>query len=351
MTQTFAKGQFQSYRALTKIHFGSVPLDVQKDDIVEFDGTTVRIAGSDHVIPAMKGAIKTGWFVPEADNISQYIAKRADIKLRPALQAGEKPLQDSVVTEMTDEEREVGSLESTKAKRMAAADPTQRHTPVASGDDPASQIAALLAQVQALQAQLATKVATPAPVVVSKVESDLSDSDLNYSDTSGQGAVPVSRIKSSAVQTFKADDQSIRQVEQALQVDGKPLNVERLAVNPVRVAKSVRLSPDSATGDVLESREGYELEDVLPGAIKGKPKGKPGVVNTEGTDNSPQVVVFVNAPDGSKHPWDKSQHWRVRVKTLLDKYTDEDLIKAILAVEDAGVVREYERMSAKAKKA
>jgi len=41
----------------------------------------------------------------------------------------------------------------------------------------------------------------------------------------------------------------------------------------------------------------------------------------------------------------------VRVKTLLDKYTDEDLIKAILAVEDAGVVREYERMSAKAKKA
>lgn len=348
MTQIqYVKGQFHSYRALTKINFGKAGVDVYKDEIIEFDGTTVKIGGQDYVDSAVRGAISAGWFVPEADNISNYVAKKADIRLRPAGNAGAKADQDSVITEMTDEEREVGTLEATKAKRLAAATPPQLRQPAADAApaaDPMAQIAALMAQVQALQAQLGGQAATAA-AAPPKASFNVATEDDDYTDTSGQGAVPVSRIKTAAVQNFKADENSIRQVEQALQADGKPLNVERLKVNPVRTAKSVRLSPDAATGDVLESREAYDVEDLLPNAVKGKPKGKTGIVNTEGEDNHPSTVVFVKASDGTQIPWDKSNHWKVRIKTALAKYSDDHAtLKAIIAIEDAGVRKELSKV-------
>ena len=45
--QDFVKGQFKPYRALTKIHLGKAGTDVYKDDIIEFDGTTVKILSTE----------------------------------------------------------------------------------------------------------------------------------------------------------------------------------------------------------------------------------------------------------------------------------------------------------------
>lgn len=345
MTQIqYVKGQFHAYRALTKINFGKAGVDVYKDEIIEFDGTVVKIGGQDYVDPAVRGAINAGWFVPEADNISNYVAKKADIRLRPATNAGAKADLEIPVSELQDEEREVGSLESSKAKRLAAATPPQQRNPAAA-PDPQAQIAALLKQVQELQAAVAKQNAAPATSAGTAFKTDdYSDISDDYSDPSGQDAVPVSRIKTSAVQTFKAEDSSLSKVAQVLQADGKPLNVERLKVNPVRTAKSVRLSADSATGDVRESREALDVEDLLPDAIKGKPKGKSGVVNTEGEDKHPTTVVFVKASDGTQIPWDKANHWKVRIKTALSKYgNDAETLKAIIAVEDAGVRKELSK--------
>lgn len=360
-SQQYVRGEFQRFRALTKISIGKAQTDVYKDEIIEFDGTTVRIAGDSHVDSAIRGAIAAGWFVPEEDNISQYVAKRADIKLRPALNAGGKPTEDSVVTELTDEEREVSTLAGSNARRMAAADP-QNQRKAAGSDDKDAEIARLKAmlagpvakpvdprdaEIAKLKAQLAAKQGGSSSAVTITVTDDYSDVS-DYTDESGQGGVPVSRIKSAAVTSFKADESSISAAARKLQTDGQPLNVERLRVDPTRVAKSVRLSADSASGDVQESREALDVEDLLPDAIKGKPKTKTGVINTEGEDNAPATVVFVTASNGTKIPWDKANHWRVRVKTLLDKYgNDPDTVKAILAVEDKGVVSEYERMAAK----
>lgn len=335
--QEFVKGQFKPYRALTKIHLGKAGTDVYKDDIIEFDGTTVKIAGSEFVDPGVRGGIKAGWFVPEADNISKYIAQRADIKLRPANAADRNATESVAFSELADEERVVGSLQQTADKRAATLPPQARQ---AAADDPQAQIAALLAQVQALQSQL-QKSEAPA-VTVTK----FSDENLlsGFDDTSGQDAVPVSRIKTAAVQTFKADESSMSKAAQALQADGKPLNVEHLKVNPIRTAKSIRLSADSATGDVLESREALEIEDLLPDAVKGKPKGKSGVVNTEGEDKAPAAVVFITAPDGTKVAWNKGDHWRSRVKLATAKYgKDVEMLKAIAAVEDSGVRKELQK--------
>lgn len=333
--QEFMKGQFQSYRALTKIHLGKAGVDVYKDDILEFDGTTVKISGTEFIDPGVRGGIKAGWFVPVEDNISQYIAKRADIKLRPANAAGQKATESVGISELSDEERVVGSVQQTAEKLAAALPPQVRQNP--STDEAQAQIAALLAQVQALQAQLSKQ-----PIAAAKVVEDVSSTD--YLDPSGQDAVPVSRIKSAAVKSFRADDQTLRQQEQALQADGKPLNVEHLKVNPVRTAKSIRLTPDSATGDVLEAREALEVEDLLPDAIKGKPKGKTGVVNTEGEDKAPAAIVFITAADGSKLAWNKGEHWRTRAKTAIAKYSkDTETLKAIAAIEDSGVRKELQK--------
>lgn len=339
--QQFQKGAFQPYRALTKIHFGKAGVDVFKDDVIEFDGFTVRISGQDYVDPAVRGAISAGWFVPEADNVSQYIAKRADIKLRPSLNAGAKADQDLAVSEMADEEREVSTLDAAKAKRTAAATSPQQRT--ATAQEPEAQqdqIAALQAQIAALQAQLAGKQAAPA-VSVTKAD-DYSDVST-YSDTSGQDAVPVSRIKTPSIQNFKTDEATMSKAAQALQADGKPLNIEHLNK---KASKNVRLSPDSATGDVLEAREALDVEDLLPDAAKGKPKGKVGIVNTEGEDNAPATVVFITKSDGTKMPWDKGLHWRIRTRSLLDNHlNDKATLDAILAIEDKAVVKEFKRMA------
>lgn len=337
--QDFVKGQFKPYRALTKIHLGKAGTDVYKDDIIEFDGTTVKIAGSEFVDPGVRGGIKAGWFVPEADNISKYVAQRADIKLRPANAADRNATESIAFSELADEERVVGSLQQTADKRAATLPPQVRQAPAA--DDPQAQIAALLAQVQALQSQLQKSEAPAVTVTKSSADENLLS---DFDDTSGQGAVPVSRIKSAAVQTFKADESSMSKAAQALQADGKPLNVEHLKVNPIRTAKSIRLSADSATGDVLESREALEVEDLLPDAVKGKPKGKSGVVNTEGEDKAPAAVVFITAPDGTKVAWNKGDHWRSRVKMATTKYgKDVEMLKAIAAVEDSGVRKELQK--------
>ena len=354
-SQQYVRGEFQRFRALTKISIGKAGTDVYKDEIIEFDGTTVRIAGDAHVDPAIRGAIAAGWFVPEEDNISQYVAKRADIKLRPALNAAGKADMELAVTELTDDEREVSTLSGSRAKTAAAATSPQQRTGAASRDSKDDEIARLKAQlagparapvdprdaeIAALRAQLAAKEGKTQGVTITQTD-DYSDLD-EYTDSSGQGGVAVSRIKSAAVTSFKADPNVMRAEAQKLeQRDGKPLNV-------IKRSASVRLSADAATGDVQEAREALDVEDLLPDAIKGKPKGKSGVVNTEGEDSAPSTVVFVKASDGTQIPWDKGNHWRVRVKTILDRYSgDEKTMNAILAIEDAAIKKEVARMLGK----
>ena len=50
-------------RATTKIHLGQIGEDVLEDDIIEFDGQTLKMGGHEHQLSALKGAVKAGWFV------------------------------------------------------------------------------------------------------------------------------------------------------------------------------------------------------------------------------------------------------------------------------------------------
>lgn len=70
-----------------------------------------------------------------------------------------------------------------------------------------------------------------------------------------------------------------------------------------------------ATGDVAEAIAGDDLAELLPNAAQGP------------------------APDG-KIKWDKSPHWRTRVKIAMDTYGDQpEMLEQIKAVESPGVVK------------
>ena len=117
----FTKGNFITLRATTKIHLGAIGEDVLEDDIVEFDGQTLKMGGNTHQLSALKGAVKAGWFVVSTDTKSKYTPKPSGVRIKTALTQDE----DSDRTEMevqtiNDEERVVGTIKSAQTEVQEA---------------------------------------------------------------------------------------------------------------------------------------------------------------------------------------------------------------------------------------
>ena len=110
----FTRGKFITYRATTKIHLGKFEKDIYQDDVVEYDGQTLKYGGEEFSISSLKAAVKLGWFVVENDNVSNYIPQSADIKIRPATSASSTRGKAMPVEKVQDEERVVGTV----GKRM-----------------------------------------------------------------------------------------------------------------------------------------------------------------------------------------------------------------------------------------
>lgn len=109
----FTKGNFVSLRATTKIHLGQIGEDVLEDDIIEFDGQTLKLGGHEHQLSALKGAIKAGWFVIASDTKSKYTPKPAGVRIKTSLtQEEDSDRTEMVVQTINDEERVVGEIKS-----------------------------------------------------------------------------------------------------------------------------------------------------------------------------------------------------------------------------------------------
>lgn len=106
----FQRGVFHTFRATTKIHLGKFEKDIYENDVVEYDGQTLKYAGEELAISSLKAAVKLGWFVQESDNVSNYIPKSADIKIRPAQSASQDRGSAMKVEAVADEERVVGTV-------------------------------------------------------------------------------------------------------------------------------------------------------------------------------------------------------------------------------------------------
>lgn len=49
------------YRAMRKFQLGTTGVTVQVGQVIEFDGSIVRIGEAEHVFPQLRGAISQGW--------------------------------------------------------------------------------------------------------------------------------------------------------------------------------------------------------------------------------------------------------------------------------------------------
>jgi len=113
----FKRGEFHTFKATTKIHLGKFEMDIFEGDIVEYDGQTLKFSGETYSLGSLKAAVKLGWFVAEEDNVSTYIPKSADIKIRPATSADGKRGEPMSVQSVSDEEKVVGRVGEKAVKR------------------------------------------------------------------------------------------------------------------------------------------------------------------------------------------------------------------------------------------
>ena len=103
----FTKGEPFAFRATTQIHLGKIEKYIMEDDIVMFDGQTLDLGGETHVIPQLRGAVLSGWLVPDTDTTTTYVPKPADIKLRPAQAANITDRGEAVTVTTADNEEQV----------------------------------------------------------------------------------------------------------------------------------------------------------------------------------------------------------------------------------------------------
>ncbi|MDB4278584.1 hypothetical protein N9917_03145 [Deltaproteobacteria bacterium] len=303
----YSRGDFQYFRATDRISMGAVEgAYIEKDQVIEYDGSVVKIAGSEHTIPAMRSAIKEGWFVPEADTTSTRQIKAAGVAVRPAQHAGRD--RDKVEINMTtieDEERAVSTV----------------------GD-----------------AKLGYRHGQP---TVTRGES-------------GDEGVPVSRIKTAARQATKVTDAHAAQ--QAIQkLDSAPQpKAEAIATGDVQetiVGEHLEeLLPDAASAEKPAPGIAGEGVDAAARAAAAKAARLAQVNKDEaarGAAPAPAPEVAPAAPselDGKlaiirmsipDFEWDLSAQWRSRAKQAVEKYGDNPLyLNSIMAIETDAVKKQ-----------
>lgn len=306
---TYAKGQFQSYRAITKIHLGAISDNLSEGEEIEYDGHVLKRGNDEHSLHSLRAAIKVGWLVPVEDTTSQYVPKPAGVKVHRAdgVDEGEIRLDTVFETDVN-----VGTLDEV---RPDAAPRT--HKAIAAGQQ-----------------------------------------------NTGEGKV-VSKIKTSAkmdtVQIGKDDRKVVASLDNK---DG--IDVERVAVATGDVQEAlggedlVDLLPDAASAGIPDPGEsgegaGDQSNDrarafTATGSttIGGADEGK--VVGTVGTPQATGGLEFIQQFIPG-FEWDMEVQWAKRVKIACEQYGNiPAVLDYIRSVETATVKKHLDKRLAEAKR-
>jgi hypothetical protein len=106
----YKRGDFQPYKAITKVHLGALESDLEEGEVVLYDGTTMRRGPDDVQLATLRAAIKVGWLIPEDEEAQPYVARSAGVEIRPAESRGRERGPARVMGVVEDEERSVGTL-------------------------------------------------------------------------------------------------------------------------------------------------------------------------------------------------------------------------------------------------
>jgi hypothetical protein len=331
-----AASSFRSYRAIYKIHVGGLERDILKDEVVHFDGTSMKVGDKSVEAPTLTAAIKVGWLVPlDQAGTTEYKPAPASVQMHKAASTtpDRKPIEKVVVH---DEERDVGHLSRIRGEKAP-----DTHT--------------------AKNAGMTHKTAN----------------ENGPAGTESDGVV-IGRLKTPTnfgkLEVGKDDQRVLRDLD--------PLTGRKLETLVVR----------TATGDVKEPRIGDTLDDLLPDAASSsvpepgttdpdtrarnyrdtdaRAKTAVGSSSVGGMDDGVVIgkvgavkAVVAEAPAPEKQEeatvvdevppeaivqakiemiqqfvpgfsWDMKENWMVRAKTALDKYKGNmPVLNAILSIE------------------
>jgi hypothetical protein len=115
--QTDTASNFRAYRAIYKIHVGGLERDILKNDVVHFDGTSMKVGDKSVEAPTLVAAIKVGWLVPlDQAGTAEYRPAPANVQMHKAAPTTpeRKPIEKVMVH---DEERDVGHLSRIRGEK------------------------------------------------------------------------------------------------------------------------------------------------------------------------------------------------------------------------------------------
>lgn len=115
----FERGKFRSYRAINKIHIGKYAVDIGHNEDFGYDGVTIRHGGMEYDVPQLRGMMGS-WFVPSADQTTQYRSQPAGVQVRPATPEGENRGASFSMGHAAEDEAVVGTMDEAKQVRTAA---------------------------------------------------------------------------------------------------------------------------------------------------------------------------------------------------------------------------------------
>ena len=374
----FSKGDFQQFKALTKVHLGAIGENLESGEVVLFDGSVLRRGSTDHPFPSLRGAIKAGWLVPDQDTASTYAPKPANIQIGDAVSRGEtRDLRPSKVTVAIDEQS-VGNLQQVRGPDAPA---THQAKNAGQTNQPASDgvvIAKLKTPAKSGPVEIGTddrRVVTELdnksriamekiPVAVAANELvDLFEDAVETGKPApgvageGRGDESEARAKFAAGSSATGGQEDGVIVKPAVTASVPSAKILGVSVNANLVQESTfpatrkELERVVSSVEVLESKLDRILDHLETLSKKLKPVREVEevakvVTHTPVSDfeaeesNVPEELLEAQAGETpvehtfDEASWDLRGHWRSRVKTAVDRFgSNPDVIARIKAIE------------------
>lgn len=302
----FIKGQFVKLEAKTTIHLGRLEMNLNPGDVIEYDGSTLKIGTQETSMPELKAGIKRGW-LKSAESVSSEPAP-APAKVVP--KAKEMPVE-----RVYDEETPVGTVSKQAAEPEKKELSLEEKYPlqVSEIDEDTQEVATIF---------------------------DNSGADINLTssgEAAGQDAVAVSaKIKTATQKKTVLSDSS--------SVESEIRSLENLEVESFPVVVSEQDEAVEINSDLTETEEeDIELEEEAPeGELEQVLKAVESDAPEQGAIEVGEESKIKILPSGIE--WDMSVFWSTRAKNAVELYGDNPtVIEEIKAIESAGVIKAIDK--------
>lgn len=301
----FKRGEFQAFRATDDVHLGAIETNIARDEVILYDGSVVKIAGQEHAIPSMRGAIKEGWFVPEGDTTSTRKVRAAGVAVRPAQNAAGDKDRTLTLSTVEDDERAVSTVTDAKLGYREG-----HPTKVEEGDD---GVAVSKIRTKAKQAAKVTDAQA-----ADRAIRDLDDKPPPKAEAIATGDVQET-IVGEDLEELLPEAASTKKPKPGTAGEGD--HPEMTAAERAEYARKARLAQ---FGEAPAAEEEPEEE----------PESNDPVSDLD----QKLAIIRMSIPD---FEWDLSVQWAKRAKLAVEKYRDNPLyLNSILAIETDAVKKE-----------